>query len=100
MPAYWGYLLCRHEPFRQFAIQAMAGTSGRQRVDSSRLAQFRIAIPPPVIAEAFSQTVSPIQGRIAANDDQAKLLEGLRDALLPSLLSGKLSISDTMLDCE
>jgi type I restriction enzyme S subunit len=94
MPAYWGYLLCRHEPFRQFAIQSMAGTSGRQRVDASRLIQFRIAIPPASIAKAFARIIEPVQLRIAANDDQVKALANLRDTLLPRLMSGKLRIPE------
>jgi type I restriction enzyme S subunit len=94
LPTYWGYLLCRQEPFRQFAIQAMAGTSGRQRVDVSRLVHFRVALPSAPIAKAFAETVEPIQKRIAANDDQAKTLANLRDTLLPRLMSGKLRIPD------
>jgi len=93
LPPYWGYLLCRHEPFRQFAIQAMAGTSGRQRVDVSRLVHFRVAMPPVSIGRAFAGVVEPIQKRIAANDEQAKSLAALRDTLLPRLMSGKLHIS-------
>lgn len=90
MPAYWGYLLCRHEPFRQFAIQAMVGTSGRQRVDVSRLSQYRVNIPPEVIARAFDEIVEPLREQIAANDEQAKVIGGIRDTLLPRLMSGKL----------
>ena len=29
LPAYLGYLLCRHPPFREHAIHSMSGTSGR-----------------------------------------------------------------------
>jgi type I restriction enzyme S subunit len=93
LPQYGAYLLARHEPFRQFAIQAMTGTSGRQRVVLSRLAQFPMALPPDTfVAQAAEPTLRALQSRIAANDEQAKVLTGLRDALLPRLISGKLRL--------
>lgn len=93
-PKYCAYLLARYEPFRQFAIQAMTGTSGRQRIDLSRLMQFPLAAPPDErIAVATETVFGNIQTRIAANDNQAKTLAALRDALLPGLISGKLSLS-------
>ncbi|WP_206950954.1 restriction endonuclease subunit S [Trinickia acidisoli] len=93
-PKYCAYLLARYEPFRQFAIQAMTGTSGRQRIDLSRLMQFPLAAPPDErIAVATETVFGNIQTRIAANDNQAKTLAALRDALLPGLISGKLRLS-------
>lgn len=94
LPDYWAYLLGRHEPFRQFAIQAMVGTSGRQRVEVSRLAQYPVAIPDEQVAGAFAAIVEPLRERIAANDEEAKTLSNLRDALLPRLMSGKFRIPD------
>lgn len=95
LPAYGAYLLARHESFRQFAIQAMTGTSGRQRVELSRLTQFPLALPPDsAIAGAAEPTLLALQSRIAANDEQAKSLAELRDTLLPRLISGKLRISE------
>jgi type I restriction enzyme S subunit len=95
MPNFFGYLLARHEPFRQFAIQAMTGTSGRQRVDVSRLSQFAICLPEHSgIANAFSDAVDPLRKRITAADEHAKTLTQLRDTLLPRLISGKLRIAE------
>lgn len=92
LPNYWAYLLSRHEHFRQYAIQAMVGTSGRQRVDVSRLAQYLVAIPDAQVSVAFAELVEPLQRSIAANDDAAKSLAALRDPLLPRLMSGKLRL--------
>lgn len=94
LPSYWAYLLSRHEHFRQYAIQAMVGTSGRQRVDVSRLAQYLVAVPDAQLSAAFAELVEPIQRTIAANDAAAKSLAALRDTLLPRLMSGKLRIAD------
>lgn len=93
LPAYWAYLLCRHQSFRQFAIQAMVGTSGRQRVDVTRLAQYMVATPDEAICAAFAEVVEPIQRDIAANAESMKTLANLRDTLLPRLMSGKLVAS-------
>ena len=95
LPEYAAYLLARHEPFRQFAIQAMTGTSGRQRVELSRLVQYPMVLPPDAsIALALDPTLSSLRGRIAANDAQAKALADLRDILLPRLISGKLRLPE------
>jgi len=95
LPLYAAYLLARHQPFRQFAIQAMTGTSGRQRVELSRLAQFRLALPPTSsVALALEPSLKALQARIAANDEQSKSLAGLRDHLLPRLISGKLRLPE------
>lgn len=101
LPPYSAYLLARHEPFRQFAIQAMTGTSGRQRVELSRLIQFALALPPnPSNASAVEPTLRALQSRIAANDEQAKSLAELRDTLLPRLISGKLRLPEAQAELE
>lgn len=101
LPQYGAYLLARYEPFRQFAIQAMTGTSGRQRVELSRLAQFPVALPPDSsIAATIEPTLSTLQLRIAANDEQAKSLAALRDSLLPRLISGKLRLPEAQAQIE
>lgn len=94
LPCYWAYLLSRHEPFRQFAIQAMVGTSGRQRVEVSRLAQYLIVVPDDGVGKLFATMIEPIQQLIAANDDSAKSLATMRDTLLPKLMSGRLRIEE------
>jgi type I restriction enzyme S subunit len=96
LPQYAAYLLARHEPFRQFAIQAMTGTSGRQRVDLSQLVQFPLVLPPDsTVAQSTEPVFRSLQSRIAANDEQAKNLSDLRDALLPRLISGRLRLPET-----
>lgn len=101
MPTYGSYLLSRHEPFRQYAIQAMTGTSGRQRVELSRLNQFLIAVPPSrAVADAANSALDALQMRIAANAEQASTLAQFRDALLPRLISGKLRLPEAQEQVE
>jgi type I restriction enzyme S subunit len=48
--------------------------------------------PPPEVKSAFDATVAPIWARIHANQAQAQTLVGLRDTLLPRLISGQLRL--------
>ena len=89
---YFGYLLARQRDFRAFAIQAMTGTSGRQRVELGQLDQFLLTIPDEAVAAAFGSFVEPIRKAISANADRAAALSALRDTLLPRLISGKLRL--------
>lgn len=94
LPPYFGYLLCRHKVFRDFAIQSMSGTSGRQRVQNDVLGRFPVTIPAEEVASAFDQIVTGIQQKIAMNHEQAEILADLRDTLLPRLISGKLRLPE------
>ena len=92
LPPYHAYLLCRHNSFRDFAIQSMSGTSGRQRAQNNVLSSYLIAIPTQAIAEAFESIITPLQQKITDNSNQAKILANLRDYLLPKLVSGEVSV--------
>ncbi|AOI44815.1 hypothetical protein WI23_02770 [Burkholderia oklahomensis C6786] len=52
--------------------------------------RFRIVVPPPDVASAFSAISEPLYERIVAGKQNARTLSKLRDALLPRLISGKL----------
>jgi len=95
LPEYHAYLLARHKPFRDFAIQSMSGTSGRQRIQNDVLGHYLLALPTEEVATAFGVIVTPIQQRISANNAQAQTLATLRDTLLPRLISGQLRLPDT-----
>ncbi|MET3122306.1 type I restriction enzyme S subunit [Oxalobacteraceae bacterium GrIS 2.11] len=94
LPTYHGYLLSRHVAFREYAIQSMSGTSGRQRIQNDVLGRFPIAVPCTEIATVFGDISEGIQKKIAANHEQALSLASLRDALLPRLISGQLRITE------
>jgi type I restriction enzyme, S subunit len=94
LPPYFGYLLARQNGFRTFAIQAMSGTSGRQRVEIGRLEQFRLPVPDAAVAIRFGEIVEPIRRAISQNAKRAETLGSLRDTLLPRLISGKLRLPE------
>ena len=90
LPNYFGYLLCRHPPFREYAIQSMSGTSGRQRVQNDALGRYPLAVPDEKVASAFAQIVEALQQNITVNHKTSRTLAELRDTLLPRLISGQL----------
>lgn len=94
MPEYFAYLLCRHAPFREYAIRSMSGTSGRQRVQNDVLGLYPLPVPPQAVATAFKEAVEPLQQAIASNHDRAQTLATLRDTLLPRLISGQLRLPE------
>lgn len=94
LPEYFGYLLCRHQSFRDHAISSMSGTSGRQRIQNDVLERYLLAMPDVAVASAFTEIVEPVQRSIAANHQMAQTLVSLRDALLPRLISGQLRLPD------
>ncbi|MEJ8821529.1 restriction endonuclease subunit S [Variovorax humicola] len=94
LPAYFGYLLCRHPAFREYAVQSMSGTSGRQRIQNNVLGRYVVAVPSDEIAAAFAAIGEPVQRSIAANHQQALTLATLRNTLLPRLISGQLRLPE------
>ena len=94
LPPEFAYCLARDDGFREFAIQSMTGSSGRQRVPAESLDHFRLARPPAGLAEAFAERVQPYFHRIRAAADESRSLATLRDTLLPKLLSGEIRVPE------
>ena len=95
VPAEYAYLLARDKAFRNHAIRSMTGTSGRQRVQSESIAQFKVAYPDsPTVWQTFAESASPLFRSIKANAESTQSLTQLRDTLLPKLISGELRIKD------
>jgi type I restriction enzyme S subunit len=94
LPNEFGYCLARSTEFREFAIQSMTGTSGRQRVPSEILSHFLLAVPPEPIAATFGEFVQPLLSRAYQAARESRSLAGLRDTLLPKLISGELRLKD------
>lgn len=92
IPPVFAYLLARTGDFRNFAIQQMTGSSGRQRVPADSLTKYSIVGPEihsPIFG-AFGQIVTPLFRRISAAARQARNLSRMRDTLLPKLMSGEM----------
>ena len=92
LPNEFAYCLARSAGFREFAIQNMTGTSGRQRVPAQALSQFLLPSPPEPIAARFGKVVQPIFTRASEAVRESRTLAALRDALLPKLVAGELRV--------
>jgi type I restriction enzyme S subunit len=88
------YCLARHPDFRVHAIQAMTGTSGRQRVDVACFSHYWLAVPDAAIAQRFEEQVKSWFQKMKANDDESQTLAAIRDTLLPKLLSGDIRVKE------
>jgi type I restriction enzyme S subunit len=94
LPPEFAYCLARSNEFRDFAIQSMTGSSGRQRVPAESLGHYFVVTPRQEIAERFGQTVGPLFERASRAARESRALASLRDALLPKLISGELRVKE------
>ena len=63
IPEEFAYCLARSEGFREFAIQSMTGSSGRQRVPVETLSHYLLVSPPNQVAKRFGSFVRPRRAR-------------------------------------
>jgi type I restriction enzyme S subunit len=94
LPLEYAYCLARDDGFRDFAINSMTGSSGRQRVPAESLGHYRLAVPPGEIASRFGECVQGHFRTIRAAVDESRTLAALRDTLLPKLLSGEIRVPE------
>ena len=99
-PEEFAYYLARSDAFREFAIQSMTGTRGRQRVAVAALLQFPLPMPSFSIAREFGNLVRPLIARAGAAARETRTLAALRDTLLPKLISGNIRIHNTKRQTE
>jgi type I restriction enzyme S subunit len=92
LPPVFAYLLARSAGFRDFAIQSMTGSSGRQRVLAETLEKLPIPSPLREVSDAFGRIIEPLFGRARANAFESSTLAQLRNTLLPKLLSGEVRV--------
>ena len=90
LPPEFAYCLARSNEFREFAIQSMTGSSGRQRVPAESLSHYLVAVPAKQLAEQFGRIVRPLFMRASNAAHESRVLAAVRDALLPQLISGEL----------
>jgi type I restriction enzyme S subunit len=95
IPEGFAYCIARSNEFREFAVQSMTGSSGRQRVPVESLWHYLLAVPPEHLAERFGSIVNLLFARASAAAHQCRSLATQRDALLPKLISGDLRVRVT-----
>ena len=89
---FFAYALARDSDFRDFAEGCLAGSSGRQRVETNHLMSYKIKIPADDIVQKFNAVAESIAPKLHSNAVQIRTLEKLRDTLLPKLMSGEVRV--------
>jgi type I restriction enzyme S subunit len=92
MPPSIAYYLARTPRFREYAIQSMNGSSGRQRVPAEAIARLRIACAPQRVTREFADFADSAMRRIRQATDESVTLAQTRDTLLPKLISGEVRV--------
>ena len=77
--------------FVDHADRTSTGTS-LPRTSWKTMSGYRLCLPEAAVARAFQDAVQPALERIVVNIHQSRALAGLRDALLPRLVSGELRV--------
>jgi type I restriction enzyme S subunit len=92
----WAFLaaLCSLDSTVEFATRVSKGTK-MPVVGWPDFSNFSVVVPPADLRRQFTDTVAPLYERIIANVHQSRTLATLRDTLLPKLLSGEISASET-----
>jgi type I restriction enzyme S subunit len=91
--SFFAYTLSRNSDFREYAEGCMEGSSGRQRVNVDHLKKYSIKIPSPEVIGDFNSFAEPTVHKLHANAGQIRVLEKLRDTLLPKLMSGEVRVA-------
>ena len=87
---YMVYLLSRTDQFRQFAINSMSGSDGRQRVKADKLKTLAYLLPPTELLYRFEKIEAPLFEMIFKLNRQVYIAIQARDRLLPKLMSGEM----------
>jgi type I restriction enzyme S subunit len=92
---WFGFLLghATSDELIQFTDLASTGTK-MPRTNWSDISSFKVALPPKLIAAAFTRNIQPMLDRIHATIQESRTLATLRYTLLPKLLNGELSVAE------
>lgn len=89
----YAYSLTRSRYFRRQLEGLVTGTSkSHQRAQVNSILNIPIVVPPLQIIAAFDRLVDGFLSRVLQCRREGETLAGLRDALLPKLVSGKLQL--------
>lgn len=77
----YGYYLARSPDFRRYAIGHMEGTSGRQRVPSTAIEKYVLALPPLSEQRAIAHILGTLDYKIELNRRRNQTLEAMARAL-------------------
>lgn len=94
LPKPLSFLVAEHPGFRQEAVQLMVGTSGRQRVSARDLGEIELQLPDDGTLRELGRAAEAVFELLARLRDENRSLAATRDALLPDLMSGRLTVGE------
>lgn len=74
-------------------VSGCIGGSAQPNASAQVLAGAELVLPDSGLVQRYAEIVAPIDKRIFANNEESRMLTGLRDSLLPRLMSGELRVS-------
>ncbi|MFA7255710.1 MAG: restriction endonuclease subunit S [Candidatus Omnitrophota bacterium] len=91
----FGFVLCcvSSDAFVEYTNAGSTGTK-MPRTSWNEMARYPLSIPPDRLVKEFGAQVRPAIDRIIAGIHETRTLVGLRDALLPKLISGELRVKN------
>lgn len=95
---YMVYLLSRTNAFRQFAINSMSGSDGRQRVKADQLKSLAYLLPPTGVIQSFGRMISPMFEAVFSLNKQIFAAAQARNLLLPKLMRGEIGLSPVKIE--
>lgn len=90
----WFGFVLGHVSGVSFVEYTNAGSTGTKmpRTSWSEMARYSVVIPPVAVAKTLTKHIRPAVDRVIAAIHASRTLSGVRDELLPKLVSGKLRI--------
>lgn len=80
-------------------FNSRANGAAQQNISKAIVASYPVVTPPDSLLSAFHHLVDPIHQRIRTCSELARSLAGVRDTLLPRLISGQLRLpNDTLVE--
>ncbi|MHB1494981.1 MAG: restriction endonuclease subunit S [Acidithiobacillus sp.] len=88
----WFYYLWTLYHLDEFRLIAAGKATTMGHIQRGHLTAAKALVPPPALLKVMTKIMAPLIDQIIANQTQSCTLATLRDALLPKLLSGELSV--------
>lgn len=80
---------------KSFNYASLGSTSSiAEAVNSKSIKRIPVVVPSDSVLQAYAQMIGALFQRIKLNQRQAKTLEGIRDTLLPKLISGQICVPE------
>lgn len=94
----YAILLCNQNSSIEFAQKTSKGSTMPYAIWEGGLGELDVPIPSQEIAEKFNNIIFPLIKQIQNSYFENTQLAGLRDTLLPKLMSGEINVDDVKID--